>query len=251
MIVSSMVTAAIIGAAATTATAAIAAKTQSSSAKRAAEAEMSALDKQLAWEKEQEATRKAEWERSQAEAKAQWEAEQATETERYGSDLEMRRAEFELAKRKYVDRQAQMAPYRQVGVGALAQLAGMAGLTPQAAAPAPAPLLETMPDDWQPGDPVTANTPKATDGASTPAEAPSFLENPQILPESLPARMTTVAPTAASTTPTMTTAAYQALAAPRSEGTEALTPAQVAALVRAGRGGSSLGSLARSRRAAV
>lgn len=230
---------------ATAAAGVYAARKSNESSRAAAAAEMDALDKQLAFEREKEAERKAEWDRAQAEAKAQWEAEQASGN----TDADMRRAEFELAKQKYTERQAQMAPYRQVGVGALAQLAGMAGLTPKAPE---AKVLDTMPETWQPGDPVVAGAAKAPEApaAEAPVERPAFLENPQILPASLPVEMTPTETTPAEVAPTMASAAYQRLATPRSAGMAALTPSQVAELVRAG-GGRPLSSLARSRRAAV
>jgi len=250
-----IVVAAIITAAAKTTASVVAARSESGSSKRAADVQLSANADQLAFEKEQAAEARAEWEREQTEAKAQWDAEQAKEETQYGDTLAIRQAEFALAKQKYTDRQSQMAPYRAAGVGALAQLATLSGVAgPPAQAASPAPLLDTMPKDWKAGDPVTAGTSKATTTAETTDTTDrSFLDNPQLLPPTSAPEPTVIdAPAAtAATAPSMASAAYQGLAAPRPAVMGALTPGQVAALVRAGRGGASLSALARSRRAQV
>ncbi|MCX6552699.1 MAG: hypothetical protein NTY02_17130, partial [Acidobacteria bacterium] len=228
----------------------------------------------IAFEREKEAQRIKEQERYDAEAKLQWEAEQkrlddelARQTALDNATVEDRRAQFAFAKEQYANRQAQMAPYRQAGAGALAQLATLAGVaSPTAAAPK---VLTEMPTNWQPGDPVVetaASTQTDVTEATTPAPgaSASLLDNPNLLPSRLTAQGTqaTVAPVdvtpvampaTLASVPTQTAApsvAYQPLAAARPDAVSALTPAQVA-MLRKVAVTAPLSDLARARKARV
>ena len=275
-----IVVAAIVAAAATTTASVYASKKSSATSQAASQSEQSAIDKQLAYEREKEAERKAEQARHDTEAKAQWEAEQAridedrqkeqtrynTTQQRYNDEIARqtkldeatladRRAQFAFAQQQYGDRQAQMAPYRKAGAGALSQLATLAGVsTPDAA---PAPLLAEMPADWKPGDPVVATAP-----ARDPAR-PSLLDDERLLPSRAGETAVTPVPVSARVMPTLTPTplsgvaplssatmsepAYQPLAASRASMPAAFTPAQVEALRKA----APLSALGRSRKARV
>lgn len=259
----------------TAATTVYATKSASKTNRSAAQAEQDSIDKQLAYEREKEAERKAEWEREQAEAKLQWEAAQKQADEdraftrsTYADTLNQRRAEFEFEKQKYAERRAQMAPYRQAGAGALAQLAQLAGVSGATAAEPQ--VLAEMPENWQPGDPVTA-TPAA--GPSSGEADRSLLDNPNLLPTSLTATGTkattstpavslpvTLSPSApvapdAAAASSFRDVSTQRLAAPTPAAPAApsvYTPAQVEAAWRAGQmRGPSLSDLIRARKARV
>ncbi|MCX6550359.1 MAG: hypothetical protein NTY02_05010, partial [Acidobacteria bacterium] len=130
-------------------------RSSSNATKKAATAEQASNTEAIAFEREKEAQRIKEQERYDAEAKLQWEAEQkrlddelARQTALDNATVEDRRAQFAFAKEQYANRQAQMAPYRQAGAGALAQLATLAGVaSPTATAPK---VLTEMPTNWQP-----------------------------------------------------------------------------------------------------
>lgn len=93
---------------------------------KAAEISDKANTEALAFEREKEATRKAEWDRMMAEEEARWDAEQE-----------------------------RLAPYRAASEGALAQLVSLAGLPAYTPTPVEKPNFNRpMPKDWQPGDPT-------------------------------------------------------------------------------------------------
>lgn len=95
---------------------------------RAAEISDAANQEALAFERDREARRQAEWDRTMDEEERRWYAEQE-----------------------------RLAPYRAASTGALSQLVSLAGLPAYTPAPAEAPNFDRpMPADWQPGDPTSS-----------------------------------------------------------------------------------------------
>lgn len=92
----------------------------------AAEVSDAANREALEFERDREARRQAEWDRTMDEEERRWYAEQE-----------------------------RLAPYRAASTGALSQLVSLAGLPAYEPAPAEAPNFDRpMPPDWKPGDPT-------------------------------------------------------------------------------------------------
>lgn len=135
---------AILPAAATVTTGIVGAKMQSNASNRAANLQGEAIDKQLAFEREQEERRRYEWDRTEAENLRR----EQEEVERNESRL--RRIEAQNAY-QYNRGEAVRTPYRQVGVAALADLGRRAGITIRPSDPPPAPST-LVPAGWREQD---------------------------------------------------------------------------------------------------
>lgn len=97
---------------------------QSGAAKRASQIEDKTAADTIAFEREKEATRKAEFDRQQAEAEKQWQAQQAQARQQFDLDLNDRTFNRNVT----ATREANLAPYRSAGHAALQSLGSMLGL---------------------------------------------------------------------------------------------------------------------------
>jgi septal ring factor EnvC (AmiA/AmiB activator) len=95
-------------------------------ASRAAATQSQGLDKQIAWEKEQETRRQEEWNKEQDELRRQFDAEQAQLAEDRAEARARDLRNFEEDRTRYLARETRLQPYRQQGTAAIGRLGDIA-----------------------------------------------------------------------------------------------------------------------------
>lgn len=154
-----IVVASLIGAAATTSTALIATHAQGKAADKAAAVGTAANDAALAFQREQEATRKSEFDSAEAENKRQYDLAASRDRTQQLIDLNMQNRSEQATQRaegrqvdEYNNEQTRRQPYRDTSMAAVQKLAARAGLVvtpsraPQLSAPPPVAPPLTMAD---------------------------------------------------------------------------------------------------------